>query len=136
MGPNDDDPRSLLAGLASRSRLNFTDSASKVSPLWNFTPFRSLISHVVGAASLGSSVANSGTRTKLWSRATSMSNIWAPTFDAGCSDWFIVSSVLGWRRCARTSLLAGAATAATGIRRRVVTTATALRRHWLMRGLL
>jgi hypothetical protein len=65
-----------------------------------------------------------------------MSNIWAPTFDAGCSDWFIMSSVVGSTPCAMTSLPAGAATAATGIRRRVVTTATALRRHWLMRGLL
>src|SRR4029450_8878077 len=55
MGPYDGEPRSLLAGLARRSRLNFTDSASNVSPLWNFTPRRSLNSQVVGATSFGSS---------------------------------------------------------------------------------
>jgi hypothetical protein len=63
--PKDGAPRSLLAGLISRSRLNFTDSASKTSPLWNFTPLRSLISQVVGATSFGSSAASSGTRARL-----------------------------------------------------------------------
>ncbi len=33
IGANDDEPRSLLAGLTSRSMLNFTDSALKSSPL-------------------------------------------------------------------------------------------------------
>ena len=44
-----------------RSRLNFTDSALKSSPLWNLTPWRSFTSHVVGATSFGSSAASAGT---------------------------------------------------------------------------
>src|SRR6266508_1065025 len=49
IGANDEAPRSLLPGLIRRSRLNLTDSASKSSPLWNLTPFRSLNSQTVGA---------------------------------------------------------------------------------------
>jgi hypothetical protein len=134
MGPKEDEPRSLLAGLASRSRLNFTDSASKASPLWNLTPRRSLISQVVGATSLGSSAASSGTRARLWSRATSMSNIWAPTLEAGCSDWFIMSSVVGSTPCAMTTFPAGAAPTAIGSRTTV--TATTARSQYLMRASL
>ena len=85
IGPNDDEPRSLLAGLTRRSRLNFTDSAVKSSPLWNLTPLRSLNSQVVGATSLGISAASAGTSFRLWSRSSSDSNICAPTLDAGCS---------------------------------------------------
>ena len=65
--------------------LNFTASALKSSPLWNFTPLRSLNSQVVGATSLGSSAASAGTSLRLGSRSRSASNIWAPTLDAGCS---------------------------------------------------
>src|SRR6266481_9831715 len=72
MGANDEEPRSLLAGLMSRSRLNFTESALKSSPLWNLTPLRSLISQIVGATSFGSSAASAGTIFRLWSRSTSL----------------------------------------------------------------
>ena len=54
-----------ILGSLARSRLNFTASALKSSPLWNFTPRRSLISHTWGETSLGSSVANAGTIFKL-----------------------------------------------------------------------
>src|SRR3989442_826840 len=50
-------PRSFPCPPARRSRLHFADSASKSSPLWNFTPLRSLTSHVVGATSFGISLA-------------------------------------------------------------------------------
>ena len=76
IGAKDDEPRSLLAGLTRRSRLNFTDSALKSSPLWNLTPRRSLNSHVVGATSFGISAASAGTSLRLWSRSSSDSNIW------------------------------------------------------------
>jgi hypothetical protein len=62
-------PRSFPCPCASRSRLNFADSAVKSSPLWNFTPLRSLISHVVGATSFGISVASAGTILRFWSRS-------------------------------------------------------------------
>ena len=65
IGAKDVEPRSLLAGLTRRSRLNFTDSAVKSSPLWNLTPLRSLNSQVVGATSLGISAASAGTSFKL-----------------------------------------------------------------------
>ena len=74
-----------------RSRLNFTDSALNSSPLWNFTPLRSLTSHAVGATSFGISVASAGTILRFWSRSTSVSKICAPTFDAGLSCWFAMS---------------------------------------------
>ena len=128
--PKDGAPRSLLAGFESRSRLNFTESALKSSPLWNFTPLRSLISQVVGATSLGSSAASAGTSFRLWSRSTSMSNICAPTLEAGCSDWFIMSSVVGSTPWAMTTLPSGAAKVATGSRRTVNT--TAMKRQCLM----
>ncbi len=48
-----------------RSRLNFTESALKSSPLWNLTPLRSLISQTVGATSFGSSLASAGTILRL-----------------------------------------------------------------------
>ena len=37
----------FCSGLITRSTLNFTASALKSSPLWNFTPRRSLNCHVV-----------------------------------------------------------------------------------------
>src|SRR5215831_2736164 len=115
IGPNVDEPRSLLAGLIRRSMLNFTDSAVNSSPLWNLTPLRSLNSQVVGATSLGISAASAGTSFRLWSRSSRDSNIWAPTLDAGCSAWFIMSSVVGSTPWAITTLPAGAAAATSGI---------------------
>src|SRR5438067_2963506 len=114
MGANDEEPRSLLAGFARRSMLNFTASALKSSPLWNLTPRRSLNSHVVGATSFGISAASTGTSLRLWSRSSSASNICAPTLDAGVSCWFIMSSDVGSTPCAMTTCPAGAAKAAAG----------------------
>ena len=62
-------PRSFPCPPARRSRLHFADSASKSSPLWNFTPLRSLTSHVVGATSFGISVASEGTTLRPGSRS-------------------------------------------------------------------
>src|SRR5215813_3622076 len=53
----------MLESLA-RSRLHFTDSALKSSPLWNLTPGRSFTSHVVGATSFGNEAARAGTSFK------------------------------------------------------------------------
>src|SRR6266853_2344376 len=97
-----------------RSRLYFTDSASKVSPLWNLPPLRSLTSHTVGATSFGSSAARAGTTFRFWSRSTSVSKMWVATTDAGVSCWFIVSSVEGSTPWAMTTLPAGAAIAPDG----------------------
>src|SRR2546422_5872917 len=49
-----------------------------------------------------------------------------PTFDAGVSDWFAMSSVVGSTPCAMTTLPAGAALDATG-HRSVAINATAIR---------
>ena len=61
-----------IFGSLARSRLNFTESALKSSPLWNFTPRLSLISHTWGEISFGSSAASAGTIFKLGSRSTSL----------------------------------------------------------------
>src|SRR6267142_5700737 len=130
IGANDEEPRSLLAGLARRSMLNLTESAVKSSPLWNLTPRRSLNSQVVGATSFGISVASAGTSLRFWSRSSRDSNICAPTLDAGCSCWFIMSSEVGSTPCAITTLPAGAAPTLRGTRTRERRT-TAVR-QWLM----
>ena len=49
----------LVAGSSTRSMVNFTASALKGSPLWNFTPWRSFSSQVVGLRLL-MDVANPG----------------------------------------------------------------------------
>src|SRR5262247_4043829 len=130
IGAKEDEPRSLLAGLMSRSTLNFTDSAVKSSPLWNLTPLRSLNSHVVGATSCGISAASAGTSLRLRSRSRSDSNIWAPTFEAGCSCWFVMSRVVGSTPCTITTLPSGAAATATG--QRMMQSRTTSMRQWLM----
>ena len=134
MGPNDELPRSLLAGLTSRSRLNLTDSALNSSPLWNLTPLRSLTSHTVGATSLGSSTARAGTILRFASRSTRVSKICAPTLEAGVSCWFIMSRVVGSTPWAMTTLPAGAAPAARGTDRAARTEMTV--RHSFMQSLL
>jgi hypothetical protein len=55
--------RSLLGlpGSAARSRLNFTAAASKGSPLWNFTPRRSVKLQVLRSGVTAQSAASSGT---------------------------------------------------------------------------
>src|SRR6266851_2646041 len=120
IGAKDVEPRSLLAGLARRSRLNLTDSALKSSPLWNLTPRRSLISQTVGATSFGISTASAGTIFRSGPRSTSDSKICAPTFEAGCSCWCIMSSVVGSTPCAITTLPSGAASRAAHGRDRVL----------------
>src|SRR5439155_876884 len=45
-----------------------------------------------------------------------MSKMWRPRFDAGVSDWFIMSSVVGSTPCAMTTWPAGAADAPRGTR--------------------
>src|SRR2546422_10145871 len=45
-----------------------------------------------------------------------MSKMWRPRFDAGVSDWFIMSSVVGSTPCAITTWPAGAADAPRGTR--------------------
>ncbi len=97
-----------------RSRLYFADSALKSSPLWNFTPRRSLTSQVVGATSFGSSAASAGTIFRFGSRSTSVSNRWVATMEAGASCWFMVSSVVGSTPWAMTTLPCGAASPRTG----------------------
>jgi hypothetical protein len=134
MGANDELPRSLLAELATRSRLNFTDSALNSSPLWNLTPLRSLTSHTVGATSFGSSVARAGTILRFASRSIRVSKIWAPTLEAGVSCWFIMSRVVGSTPWAMTTLPAGAAPAASGMDRAARTEMTV--RQSFMRNLL
>jgi hypothetical protein len=114
IGSSEELPRSLLAGFETRSRLNFTESALNSSPLWNFTPLRSLTSQVLGAISLGISAARAGTILKLRSRSYRVSNIWAPTLEAGVSAWFIMSSELGSTPWAMTTLPSGAAPARPG----------------------
>src|SRR5438034_3879929 len=108
-------PRSLPCPCASRSSENFAESALNSSPLWNFTPLRSLTSHVVGATSFGSSAASDGWILRFASRSTSVSKMWRPTLDAGLSDWFIMSSVEGSTPCASTILPSGAPDAASGV---------------------
>ena len=93
MGAKKDEPRSLP--WATRSRLNFTESALKSSPFVNLTPLRSFTSHTVGATFLGSSVASAGTSLRVGSRSTSVSQMLIARLEAGVSDWFIVSRVLG-----------------------------------------
>src|SRR5439155_13709767 len=108
-------PRSLPCPCARRSSEYFAESALKSSPLWNLTPLRSFTSHVVGATSFGSSAANDGTILRVASRSTSVSKMCRPTFDAGDSDWFIMSSVEGSTPCASTTLPSGGANAAGGV---------------------
>src|SRR2546428_382355 len=103
-----------IFGSFTRSMLNFADSALKSSPLWNLTPLRSLTSHVVGATTWEVKLASAGVGLRLASRSTSVSNIWAPTFEAGVSCWFIMSSVDGSTPWAMTTLPAGAAAATSG----------------------
>src|SRR6266404_2983386 len=130
IGAKDVEPRSLLAGLARRSRLNLTDSALKSSPLLNLTPRRSLISQTVGATSFGISTASAGTILRSGPRSTSDSKICAPTLEAGCSCWCIMSSVVGSTPCAITTRPSGAAAATTGPSATPIST-TAIR-HCLM----
>ena len=113
MGRKFEDAR-IFESLA-RSRLNFTDSEVKSSPLWNFTPRRSLTSHTCGDTSLGNSAASAGTSLRFWSRSTSISKMCRPTTEAGVSCWFMMSSVVGSTPWAITTFPAGAAGAATGI---------------------
>jgi hypothetical protein len=89
-----------------------------------------LTSHVVGATSFGISAASIGTSFRLWSRSSSASNIWAPTLEAGCSCWFIMSSVVGSTPCAMTTLPAWAAAAAG--RTRTDSTTTAMRQAFML----
>ena len=112
MGAKNEEPRSLP--WATRSRLNFTDSALKSSPLENFTPLRSLISHTAGATFLGISTASAGTILRLGSRSTSVSQMLAARFEAGVSDWFMVSRVVGSTPWAMTIFPVGAAPAIGG----------------------
>ena len=81
-------PRSLSLASTIRSRVNFTASASNGSPLWNFTPWRSLNSHTVGATSFGSS-ASAGRILSSWSRSSSVSKMLRARFEAGVSWWFM-----------------------------------------------
>jgi hypothetical protein len=62
-----------MDGSFARSRLNFTASALNSSPLWNFTPLRSLISHTCGDTRPGSSSARAGTSFRSALRSTSVS---------------------------------------------------------------
>src|SRR5881397_3603184 len=109
-------PRSLPCPWARRSSVNFAESALKSSPLWNFTPLRSFTSHADGGTNFGTSAARLGTIFRFGSRSYNVSKMWRPTFDAGLSDWLAMSSVVGSTPCARTTLPAGAAPAATGDR--------------------
>src|SRR2546426_3267692 len=119
-------PRSLPCPWARRSRVNFAESALKSSPLWNLTPLRSLTSHADGGTNFGISAARAGTIFRFGSRSYNVSKMWRPTFDAGVSDWFAMSSVVGSTPCASTILPAGAALDATG-HRSVAINATAIR---------
>ena len=63
MVPNQPFCGDLKSARLMRSNENFTASASKASPLWNFTPWRSLTSHTFSLTSLYE-VASAGT---IWS---------------------------------------------------------------------
>src|SRR4029453_2209608 len=108
-------PRSFSLGSPSRSRLNFTASASTGSPVWNFTPGRSLNSQVVGATSFGSSAASAGCSTRLPSRSSKVSNMLRARLPAGVSAWFIGSSVVGSTPWAIVTMAGDAARTPTGI---------------------
>jgi hypothetical protein len=114
MGENGGDPRSLSLGSTSRSRLNFTASASIGSPLWKRTPLRSLNSHVVGATSFGISAASAGRTTSWSSRSSRVSKTLRASTPAGVSWWFMGSSVVGSTPWAITTVPEGAAAATPG----------------------
>jgi hypothetical protein len=65
-------PGHLVFGSSIRSNENFTACALKGSPLWNFTPGRSLNSQVVASTARQES-ASPGRRARLASRPTSVS---------------------------------------------------------------
>jgi hypothetical protein len=68
-------PSVLSFEVTTRSIVNFTDSPVNSSPLWNFTPLRSLNSHVVGLT-LRHDVASSGLSSMLLgSRMSSVSQM-------------------------------------------------------------
>ena len=96
-----------LPGSITRSTENFTSSAVRGSPLWNFTPLRSLNSHVVSFSAFHD-VARDGSYSSLLLRCSSESNMlmltrmptrskcmWGSSVGA-CETSATVSVSLGW----------------------------------------